>query len=235
MDPNSEAIIRLAWTQAFGLDPSRLDVEEAGRVLHTRPEGEVLSVVRLGAQTLVVGPAWAVQAADSLPDDDICRVSALLQVTADHGGRALGEAALAYTDDYISEPDLESAVVTDDEQAVLDLERACPPDDVTEVGLTELTARFVLLGPGDAPLAGAGFDLWSGIIAQMGVLTARDSRRSGHGHRIAALATNAALDEGLIPQWRIPVDHDSAGAMAAGLGYQTLGHEAVVLLGDPLR
>lgn len=235
MDPNSEAIIRLAWTQAFGLDPSSLDAEGTGRVVHARPDGEVLSVVRLGGQTLVVGPEWAVQATASVPDDQLCRLSTLLQVSADHGGRALGEAALAYTDDYISGPDLESAVVTDDEQAVLDLERACPPDDVTEVGLSELTARFVLLGPGDAPLAGAGFAIWSGIIAQMGALTARDSRRAGYGRRIAALATNAALDEGLIPQWRIPADHDAAVALAQGLGYRALGHEAVVLLGDPGR
>lgn len=235
MDPNSAAIIRLAWTQAFGLDSQSLEGEEPGRVVQVRADGEVLSVVRLGDQTLVVGPEWAVRATDAVPDAELCRVSTLLQITVDHGGRALGEAALAYTDDYVSGPDLETAVVTDEEEAVRDLERGCPPDDVTEVGLTDLTAQFVLLGPDDAPLAGAGFDVWSGIIAQMGVLTARAARRAGHGRLIAALATNAALDEGLIPQWRIPTGHGPAVALAKGLGYQVLGREAVVLLGDPVR
>ncbi|GAA2097750.1 hypothetical protein GCM10009841_10250 [Microlunatus panaciterrae] len=230
MDTHTEAIVRLAWAHRLGLDPDTLAPSGASRVHLVQAGAEALSVLRLGEQTVVVGPHWAVEAAARVDDRDLCRTSTLLRLTADHGARALAEVVLAYTDDYVQLSDLDAAVVTDDPQAVLDLERSCPPDDVTAVGLTRLAARFVLIDVDDSPVAGAGFDIGGGILAELGVLTALRSRRSGHGLRIAALATNAALDEGLVPQWSLQEGHAAAAAIGHRLGFRPFGRWAGVLL-----
>lgn len=232
MDANTEAIIRLAWGQSLELEHGVLAAERDDRVYHPVADDTSLSVIMLGKQTIVTGPSWALAETEMINDDDLSRMSTLLTVTAAHGPRAVGEAVLAYTDDYLSGPELESATVTDDAQAVIDLEQACPPDDVTAVGLSAKAAPFVLIDEEDKPIAGAGFDIWGGIIAQLGVLTAHPVRGQGHGTLIAALATNAALDEGLIPQWRIQTDHPASAAMARTLGYRALGKQTTVLLGE---
>lgn len=66
----------------------------------------------------------------------------------------VGAATLAYTDAYVEDDRLAAAVVDDDAEAVADLERQCPPDDVAEVGLNEVNARYVVLDDQDPATAG---------------------------------------------------------------------------------
>ena len=115
------------------------------------------------------------------------------------GRKAAREATLAFRDEYVALEELESVSVTDDPVAVVDLEKACPPDDVAEVGLAEMSRALVTLNELDEPTAGAGYDEWEQIIAHLGVLTPPPFRRRGFGLRSAALATNEALDSAWCP------------------------------------
>jgi hypothetical protein len=115
------------------------------------------------------------------------------------GGRLLGHATLAFRDEYLALDERVAVSVTDDPAAVLDLEKACPPDDVAEVGLADMSRALVTLDELDQPTAGAGYAEWEQIIAHLGVLTPPAFRRRGFGQVAAALATNDALDLGLVP------------------------------------
>ena len=110
------------------------------------------------------------------------------------------------------------------------LECECPPDDVTEVGLARMTQRFVLLDDRDAPTAGAGYDEWQGILGHLGVLTPPALRQEGHGTLVAALATNDALDAGLVAQWRSRPSNLPSVAMGRRLGFETVGSQTTVAL-----
>lgn len=231
MDENTEAIIRLAWARLLHLDDAALMDRGAAvpaRTVRVDPEADTVSFVRIFEHGVLTGPQWAVDRTVDLPADELASHRSLLQLTADHGSRLLGEATLAYADEYVEHPDLEAAVVTEDAAAVTDLASSCPPDDVAEVDLAEMAQHWVLLDEADVPLAGAGYVVWGGILAHLGVLTARPLRRRGNGTLVAALATNDALDSGLVPQWRARFDNDASRRLASRLGYRQVGSQTTV-------
>lgn len=228
MDPNTEAIIRLAWSRILGLDDGALD-QEASEVL-TRTDDSVLSYVRLWDHRVLIGPSWALGLAPDLAAADGDAATVLLAAAAPHGGRLLGRATLAFTDSYVPGPHLETAVVTDDPAAVQDLEASCPPDDVTEVGLGGMARALVTLDELDRPTAGAGYEEWQGIVGHLGVLTPPPFRRQGHAMVAAGIATNDALDAGLVPQWRARTENRASRRTAARLGFREVGTQTTVLL-----
>jgi GNAT superfamily N-acetyltransferase len=146
------------------------------------------------------------------------------------GGRLLGHATLAFRDEYLALDERVAVSVTDDPAAVLDLEKACPPDDVAEVGLADMSRALVTLDELDQPTAGAGYAEWEQIIAHLGVLTPPAFRRRGFGQVAAALATNDALDLGLVPQWRARIENRASRSTAARLGFVEVGSQTTVVL-----
>nr|WP_306270737.1 GNAT family N-acetyltransferase [Ornithinimicrobium sp. HY1793] len=81
-----------------------------------------------------------------------------------------------------------------------------------------------------APLAGSGYVVWADRLAHMGVLTSPAARGRGYGVLAAAVGTNAALDAGLIPQWRARWDNEASKRMAQVLGYELVGSQTTVFI-----
>ena len=233
MEPGTRAIVELAWARRLGLPDDALEPGASWRV--TRVDEGVAMFVRLWEHRVLVGPDWLLDRADGVDDDVLASGSGLLGLTvrtpgAAASGRLLGARVLGFTDLYLEHDALETVEVADDPQAVHDLERQCPPDDVTEVGLGARTERFVLLDDREAPEAGSGYEEWEGILADLGVLVPPALRREGHGTLAGAMATNDALDSGLIPQWRARPENLASLALARRLGYEPVGSQTTVLL-----
>lgn len=87
--------------------------------------------------------------------------------------------------------------------------------------------------PAPEPLAGAGYVVWAGRLAHMGVLTSPLERGRGYGLLAAAVGTNAALEAGLIPQWRARWDNEPSKRLAQVLGYELVGSQTTVLIDPP--
>ncbi len=230
MDANTEAIVCLAWARMLGLDDAALVAAGDRRVEHVSPDASSLSFVSLFGRSVLVGPEWALAAAEKYPDEELAAARTLIQIARDRCPRLVSAATLAFTDTYIKDPALESAVVTDDPAALDRLEKCCPPDDVAEVGLADLSAKFVLLGEDDDVVAASGYRPWQGILAQVGVLTALDHRGRGNARVVSAIALNDALDEGMVPLWRARADNNRARRVADALGFVEAGTETVVEL-----
>jgi hypothetical protein len=229
VESNTEAIVRLAWSRILGLGDGALD-HPATEVL-TRPDDTVITYVRLWDHRVLIGPPWALALAPAVAENESSVATLMLTAAAEHGGgRLLGQSHLAFTDAYVPGHHLETAVVTDDPAAVVDLEGACPPDDVTEVGLAGMARALVTLDELDRPTAGAGYQEWQGIVGHLGVLTPPQFRRQGFGVVAAAIATNDALDAGLVPQWRSRVENQGSRRVAARLGFVEVGSQTTVLL-----
>ena len=186
-----------------------------------------MGVVLAGA-SVAVGPGWLSAALADLSDEELTDGPTLLAL-AGSSGRLVGEATLSFTDTYVA-GSWTSVEVDDDPDAIDELERRCPPDDVLEVGLAQFDWRFVVRDDSDHPVAGAGLQEWEQILGHLGVLTAPDARGRGWATRAAAVATNEALDRGLVPQWRCRTGNTAFAALAVKLGYQVLGRQATVLL-----
>lgn len=238
MGPDTEQAIRQAWAEL--LDVEGLDGGD--RILRLTPDAETVSFVRVLGQGVFSGPAWALQRATNLSDDELSLLPVLMRLASDHGARPLGAAELSYTDARVEHADLPT---TQDEAAVVALEDACSPADVDEVGLGSMPHRWVLLDRPDSavteseddcasaapvPLAGSGYVVWADRLAHMGVLTSPAARGRGYGVLAAALGTNAALEAGLIPQWRARWDNEASKRMAQVLGYELVGSQTTVFI-----
>lgn len=227
MDAGIEAIVRLAWARRLQLADDALLAPGAGRSFATRDD--LLMGVSLAGSTVAVGPASLQSAMSGLSDDQLTDGSTLLSLTGGRG-RLVGAASLLFTDTYAANSSWTSVEVDDDPESIGQLERLCPPDDVVEVDLAALDWRFAVRDDADAVVAGAGFAEWEQIRAQLGVLTAPSARRRGWATRAAAVATNEALDRGLVPQWRARVGNAASLGLAIKLGYLPLGRQTTVQL-----
>lgn len=231
----TELTIARAWTQLLNLEDGALEDTTAGRIIRVDKRATTVSFVRILGRGVLVGPRWAIDEAARYADEELADLATLLKLTADHGSRPLGAAVLSYADS--PKEGLPEPVTVDDPEAVAALEALCSPEDVEEVGLGEMSKRWVLLEPspdGDGvdsgELAGAGYVVWAEVLAHLGVLTRPTARRHGYGTAAAAVATNAALAAGLIPHWRARVDNVASQRLAERLGYRPLGSQTTVFI-----
>jgi hypothetical protein len=235
VEANTEAIVRLAWSRLLGLPDDTLDpAANPVRTVRSVAPGQAM-VVRLWKTWVVLGPAWFQDRTAEVDAAALVDPTTLLRSCDGHPARLLGHAMLSFTDRYAAPPvpgsvALSDVSVDDAPAAAATLERACPPDDVAEVGLAELSRVFVTLDDRDQPTSGAGYDEWQGLLGHLGVLTPPELRRTGWGTVAAALALNDALDVGLVGQWRARSDNTASRRLARKLGFVEAGEQSTVTL-----
>lgn len=247
MRAGTEQTIREAWTRL-------LDVEALGspeRILRVDDTADTITFVRILGQGVLKGPRWALDRAGNLRDEELARLSLLMRLGSDHGARPLGVAELSYAESRVEHAEL---VSTQDEASVSALEAACTPEDVDEVGLGQMPHRWVVLAPAGSndgslgsaghdhddsaegvPLAGSGYVVWEGLLAHMGVLASPHARGRGYGVLAGAVGTNAALEAGLIPQWRSRIGNEASKRVAQVLGYEPVGTQTTVFVDRPVE
>lgn len=235
LEPGTISIIQLAWSRLLGFDDGAM-AGGPDRIYREDNTAPLLTFVSLFGKEALVGPTWALDAAKGLSGAELAQHSTLLSMSRPHGGRGLGEAFLYFCDTLPSFPDDGPSVSSDPEHAVA-LERLCPPDDVAEVGLSSMEHNCVLVDESHDPmllLAGAGYDIWEGILAHLGVLTAPAERRQGYASYAASIAVEESMAAGLIPQWRARTDNIASHRTAISTGFIHAGSQtSVVLEGDP--
>lgn len=99
-----------------------------------------------------------------------------------------------------------------------------------ESGVGEMGRRWVVTASDGQPAAIAGFEPWRSEIAQLGIVSATHNRRAGYAYSVAAAAAGAALDAGLIAQWRSRQGNGPSLQLARRLGFVQLGVQAAVAL-----
>lgn len=230
LDAGTTAIVQLAWARLLGLPDSAFG-DAAGRLIRVDDSARELTFVRIFGVGALRGPAWAVEAAADFSDEELSAHATLLRLTRGRGGHGRGAAILYHAEDFLDIAESTSTVVSLERRHSRQLEASCPPDDIGDVGLSTMESQFVLLAEDSGtPLAGAGFEVCAGILAQLVALTAPQFRRRGLGGYIAAVALQEAFNEGLIPQWRADVDNVPSRRTAETLGFLETGTQTSVLL-----
>jgi GNAT superfamily N-acetyltransferase len=234
LEPGSADIIQLAWARHLGFDDADFAASAGTRLTRADESRRTVDFVRLFGSSALVGPQWALDAAVGLPDEELAQHVTLLTITRSHGGHGLGAAALLFADDLPLQQPSEQLTVSHGTPEAVELEAACPPDDVNEVGLSDLEHRFTILHLEDGrrtPVACGAYTEWEGILAHMGVLVAPEWRRRGLGSLAASIAAHEALTSGLTLQWRSDVSNKGSLAIARSLGFAAGGIQTSVLLG----
>lgn len=231
LETGTRAIIALAWARHLGLADSALHLaalgESSDRVEARDDAADTVRFLRLVGGSALAGPGWLVDAAAEYDDEALAQESTLVRLIRDHGAmdaRGTGESALYYLDEPLDVAESDSTLVSLEAEHALALEAECPRDDLAGVRLSDREHTFTLLAQdGHAPLAGAGYDVWEGLIADVAAITVPELRRHGLGTYIAAVAVDEALSQGLVPQWRAGVSHRAAHLTADELGFVLCG------------
>ena len=236
LDPGSAAIIQLAWARRLGLDDDAFSSALASgeRIVRADESVRTVEFVRLFGSSALVGPQWVIDAAADLPDEEMAQHVTLLTLTRSHGGHGMGAAALFFADDLpVKQPSGEMSVSHGNAEAI-ELEGRCPPDDVNEVGLSDLENRYTIVHEVEGrrvPLACGAYAEWEGLLAHLGVLVDPEWRRRGLGSLAASIAAHEALAAGLTLQWRTDVSNTGSLALARKLGLSAGGIQTSVHLG----
>jgi hypothetical protein len=222
VDPHHLDIVRLAWSRELGLPDDAL-TDRPGRATRADPEADTLRFLDLRGTSAMVGPDWILRRAERLSDRDLTEPATLLGLVEDRSVRCSGPLTLWFTSDYQEPATGRPPVVSDDREHVRELETACPPDDVTEAHLSTRDRWFTILDDAQQPVSSAGYSEFQGFVADVAVLTAPLFRCRGLGTQAAGIATDDALDSGLIAQFRAPRDAPASCRLAARSGYRELG------------
>jgi GNAT superfamily N-acetyltransferase len=236
LDPGSAAIIQLAWARRLGLDDDAFAASLASgeRIVRADDSVQTVEFVRIFGSSALVGPQWVIDAAAGIPDGEMAQHVTLLTLTRSHGGHGLGAAALFFADDLpLRQPPADLTVSHGNADAI-ELEGLCPPDDVNEVGLSDLENRYTIVHEVDGrrvPVACGAYSEWEGLLGHLGVLVDPGWRRRGLGSLAASIAAHEALAAGLTVQWRAEVSNTGSVALARKLGLSTGGIQTSVHLG----
>jgi RimJ/RimL family protein N-acetyltransferase len=194
-----------------------------------RESDEVLSVIELGGERFMIGPH---RLHDFVMHADHVDIDALIGIGG-YGSRPIGTAKLAYADASTlqrADPNMVTAIWEDDPR-LRDLEAATPEAEWREASMDEpMDERFAIVVNGTF-VACAGYRDWDRVIGQQCVLAHPAHRRHGYAQRAAAVASGAAIDRGLVAQWRSSIGNTASEALGARLGFVVLGTQATVLLG----
>lgn len=141
--------------------------------------------------------------------------------TFDAVERVLGPAFWGYTDRESFDPvESEARVLTPDDESAYDAFRARIPDEEWDQGGPQFApGNTVGLLVGDDLVAASGYEVWDELVAHLAVVTHPDYRGDGYGRAVVSRATENALEEGLIPQYRTLDEWPWSVALARSLGF----------------
>jgi GNAT superfamily N-acetyltransferase len=227
--------VRRVWRGVTGAVAA---FREVGWVVAAWPDdGRRIGVVRLGDAGAVSAPAellTAVGGAVAGSEVDLTDPQAvveLLGVVVDVAG-VRGPAVLAYADSGCFRPlrEAEVATVGAGDAGVVGLAAACGVDDADESSIARLTSPLSVIRAGGQVVAASGYEVWSGELAHVGVLTHPRHRGRGLGTAVAGAAVAHALTAGLVPQWRARATITASRRIARSLGFVEVGRQLSVQL-----
>lgn len=207
---------------------------QAGVTVRVRPDGHdnAISVVVLLDRVLVSlsrTPPADLRAAleNHRPPMSLVEEATMTRLV---GGieRTLGPAVLGYLDaDRFRPQDPTGLIAIDgDDPGVRVLAERSGPEDAAESDVRVWSSPVWVLAEGDAVIAAAGFEIWADAVGHLGVLTDPAYRNRGLGRRVAGAAVAAALQRGLVPQWRARSDGAASRRVAQALGFEERGGQA---------
>jgi hypothetical protein len=134
----------------------------------------------------------------------------------------LGPAFWGYTDQEAFKPVKSSARVLEsaDGSAYASFQEAIPPDEWDNGGPAFVPGETVGLFVDDELVAASGYEVWDELLAHLAVVTRSGQRGHSYGQVVVSRATELALSDGLIPQYRTLDAWPWSVALAENLGFE---------------
>ncbi len=200
----------------------------ADRTLLVDDTARRVRFVVLDGHAVLVGPSDVLERADGVPADVLVTRDGLADVVGPRRGRCSGPVVLAYLDDVRTDVGAHNPLLSHSRRDAERVLSTTPPDDAVAARAADATTWVTVFddsaGEADAvPVSAAGYVEWQGFLADTVAVTVPSHRRRGYGKTSARLATNDAIDSGLIPQLRVAMDDAGARLFGRSLGFTELG------------
>ncbi len=218
--------MRRVWAERFGVAPAAF--RESGPVFVDRSDLAAAVVVRFGQTVAVAAPERALARLRSLGPGQLLQVGSLLGALEPLAPSLLGVASLAFADHGTIAPVAADAARTASTADVEVVMSKCSVAERDESGLLDMDTRWVTLGEDGEPAGAAGYEVWGGGLAHIGVAVAAGSRGRGLGARAATAAAVHAIGLGLVPQWRCRQDNLASVRVGERLGFVRIGEQIAI-------
>lgn len=228
------------WATWLGCEPAALSGEGVTVLPARWPSDRHVRVLVRDAATVVVAPAALVDhvetragALASLDGRDPDRVTRALELDP---GRVLGPQFVGYADrSTLRAVEVRGVRPLErrDADALADLRAACPADEWSgRVGGFAVEEHAVVRGrfvDGDlVAVAACGED---DAVAGVGVIVHPEFRRRGHGSAVVAGVARAAIERGLVPEYRTHETWTASLELARGVGFERYATSVVLAPG----
>lgn len=226
LDSLSEAIVHRVWAERLGVTPAVFEGDEP--VFVHRPDLQAVVVVRLGKKLAVAAPERALSPLRRLAGPRLLDTASLLEALEPFRPSLFGVASLSFADHHTIAPatDGTARAATDaDVEAVIS---RCSTDERDESGLLHMNTRWITADDNGEPAGVAGYEVWGGGLAHVGVAVATESRKRGLGARAATVAAMHAIGAGLVPQWRCRLDNVASARVGKRLGFAPVGEQIAI-------
>lgn len=236
----NQQVVLSAWARSLGLEEATLHTANDAVNKHQRIEiaaerglddwdPRSATFLQLFNVTILYGPQWFLDAAKDVPDEVLALESTMFDLGYRAQAHSHGEEAIYYAEDIPFYDDAHLSVTSNRREARR-LARACPPDDTATMPIEALEYYFTIstFAEDAEPLAGAGYDVFSGTVGQLAVLVAAAQRTKGYGTFMLARVAEECMFDGLLPQWVTPVADEVGAKMAADVGFLLSGFRTSV-------
>ncbi|WES63564.1 GNAT family N-acetyltransferase [Microbacter sp. GSS18] len=217
--------ILAAWASAVGTPPDELRRGE--ETIVERPDLAAVIVAEVDGHRLVAAPPIVVDTVRAAAWEALIDAHALARMLPVPAA-PIGTADLLFTE---RRPDRPWVRVTEAGPADLRAVRTgVAESEWQESGLDEMHRAWVSWAAEGRPAAVAGFSPWHTHLAQLGVIARAEGRRAGFASAAAATAVRAAIEAGLIAQWRSRRGNDASMRLGQRLGFVRLGVQSAAAL-----
>ncbi|HVJ85476.1 MAG TPA: GNAT family N-acetyltransferase [Caulifigura sp.] len=148
------------------------------------------------------------------------------------GFRIVGPACLNYAEHIAVQHHAVRRLAETDTGAVRSLQEVSDSTEWEHGGIDSGAAASFGVIVGRELVSIAGYELWGNTIAHISVITHPAHRGRGYARSAVAQAATAALEAGLIPQYRTLVSNGPSMSVAQSLGFDHYATSVAVKLGD---
>lgn len=160
---------------------------------------------------------------------DLLNMSLLLKNLNGYKVNPIGIASISYADSGTLKKSPHFDIAHEGNvQEVESILSVCTEGEQEESGVATMPFIFIADSIAGKPGAVAGYEVWNDKIAQLGVLTKPEHRGQGLASSAAHAAAKAALDTGLIPQWRCQIGNVSSYRLSQKLGFHEVGLQLAI-------
>lgn len=229
----SLTIVTAYWAAEMGLAPDALFAEPLQVVPHGPRLADydgVFALFRNGAATISLPPERMEPLRSRLPDRPLSPEQ-LAELFGNERFRVIGPAYIGYAERIVSPaPPAARILVKEDFPLVDELQRACAGDEWDHGG-SEVETSPAAGAFEDGRLASlAGYEVWDESIAHISVVTHPSFRGRGLGRAVVARLAMAALEAGLVPQYRTLDANAASIRIAEALGFARYATSVAVRL-----